>query len=71
MYAMFFPLIIRILTLGLDWIFAKQAAKAALEKKIAEKLAGLEQSTKDSVTLREGYNSARAELDKPPEGEAK
>ena len=69
--AMFIPILLRILGYGLDWLFAKQAKKAELEKKIASKLAGLEQSTKDSATLRQGYNAARRELETPIEGETK
>lgn len=71
MFAMILPVFLKILSFGLDWIFAKQAQKAALEKKIAEKLTLLEQSTKDSATLRAGYNQALKELDFPPEGDSK
>jgi hypothetical protein len=65
MPVLLWPLIVKLVTFGLDLFASKSAEKSALRKKIDDKLAELDQRAKDSSVLRAEYKKALDELLSP------
>lgn len=64
MPALLLPLIIKIITLGLDYVFAKQAQKAAKEKALREAFAKADGRVLDASQIRAENQRGVGELNR-------